>query len=226
MLLVGDSLGMGALGYKDTIPVTMDDMLHHCKAVRRAAPETFIVGDMPFMSYNISLERALENASRFLSEAGCDAVKMECDATMIDTVKKTVDCGIPVMAHIGLLPQSLKTAGGYRIAGRSEAEAEVLMDTAKRLQAAGAFSMVLECVPKLLSGEIAKELAIPVIGIGAGVLCDGQVQVVSDILGLFTDFIPKHSHRYAELGEAMKKAFSEYISDVRASSFPTDANSF
>lgn len=226
IILVGDSLGMGALGYDDTIPVTMDDMIHHCRAVRRGAPDTFIVGDMPFMSYNISEEQALENASRFMQQGMCDAVKLECDSTMIHTVKRIVECGIPVLAHIGLLPQSIKTAGGYRISGRSDEEAAQLLENARQLQEAGVFAIVLECVPKTLAGEISKSIEVPTIGIGAGVLCDGQVQVISDLTGLFSAFKPKHAKRYAELGLEMKKAITQYVEDVKSTAFPTDENSF
>lgn len=226
LLLVGDSLGMGALGYTDTIPVTMDDMIHHCKAVRRGAPNMFVVGDMPFMSYHLSPEQALTNAARFLQEGMCDAVKLESDRTTIPTVKRLVEAGVPVMAHIGLLPQSLKTTGAYRIAGRHEEEAEALLADAKALQDAGAFAMVFECLPKLLAKRITEALDIPTIGIGAGMFCDGQVQVVSDILGLFTDFIPRHSKRYADLGSAACEAFRSYVDEVKTGRFPADENSF
>lgn len=226
LLLVGDSLGMSALGYKDTIPVTMDDMIHHCKAVRRGAPEMFIVGDMPFLSYHKSMDQALTNAGRFLQEAHCDAVKLESDRTVIPAVRRLVETGIPVMAHIGLLPQSLKTSGSYRIAGRSEEAAEALIEDAKALQDAGAFCIVLECLPKHLAKRIAETLEIPAIGIGAGPFCDGQVQVCCDTLGFFDDFLPKHAKRYAEFGPAAVAAFRAYAEDVRKGVFPAEENSF
>lgn len=226
MILVGDSLGMTCLGYSDTIPVTMDDMIHHCKAVRRGAPNTFIVGDMPFMSYHKSEEQALTNAARFMQEANCDCVKLETDHTTISTVKRLVDAGIPVCAHIGLLPQSLKTAGCYRVHGRKEEEAEGLLADAKSLQEAGAFCIVFECLPRALAARLTKELTIPTIGIGAGPDCDGQVQVIADTVGFFTDYLPKHAKRYADLGNAMTKALADYAADVRAGRFPAEENSF
>ena len=226
MILVGDSLAQGALGYADTLPVTMEDMLHHAAAVRRGAPEAFVVGDMPFLSYNLSLEQAVRNAGRVIQEAGCDAVKLESDMTVLPAVKRIVECGIPVMAHVGLLPQSLKTAGGYHVAGRSDAEAKALIATAQAMQNAGAFSVVLECVPAKLSGEITRALAVPTIGIGAGPECDGQVLVCSDVLGLFDGKQPKHAKRYAEIGQMMHQAFADYVDEVKNGTFPTAENSF
>ncbi len=226
LLLVGDSLGMAVLGYENTLPVTMEQMLHHCAAVRRGAPSAFVVGDMPFMSYHISMEQALANAARFLQEAQCDAVKLETDPSTLPVVRRLVEAGIPVMAHIGLLPQSIKTSGSYKIVGRQEEEAERLIAEAKELEEAGAFAVVLECIPAAVSKRIAEAISIPAIGIGAGVHCDGQVQVVNDLLGLFTDFIPKHSKRYAVLHEEIRRAFSDYVSEVRNGVFPAESNSF
>jgi len=226
MILVGDSLGMSCLGYSDTIPVTMDDMILHCKAVRRGAPNTFIVGDMPFMSYHLSAEQALTNAARFMQEANCDCVKLETDHSTIPVVKRLVDAGIPVCAHIGLLPQSLKISGSYRVQGRSEDAAAALLADAKALQEAGAFCIVFECLPKMLAKQITGALEIPTIGIGAGMYCDGQVQVIADLVGFFTDFLPKHAKRYAELGKGMTNAIAEYVADVKAGKFPADENSF
>ena len=226
MILIGDSLGLGALGFPDTLPVTMDMMIHHSRAVRRGAPDTFIVGDMPFMSYNLGMEQALTNAWRLIQEAGCDAVKLETGLPEVPVIKRMVECGIPVMAHIGLLPQGIKTAGGYRVAGRSEDEARALKDLARAVEEAGAFSTVLECVPADLSAEITRSLAIPTIGIGAGAGCDGQVQVIADVLGLDDSFRPKHSKCYAEVGHAIKQAVADYVAEVKGGKFPTAANSF
>ena len=220
MILVGDSLGMAALGYSDTVPVTMDDMVHHCKAVRRGAPETFIVGDMPFLSFHLSEEQTLLNAARLIQDANCDAVKLETDRSTIPVVKRLVEAGIPVCAHIGLLPQSVKTSGGYRIHGRKEEEAEALLEDAIALQEAGAFAIVFECLPASLAKKITERLDIPTIGIGAGAYCDGQVQVIADLVGFFTEYLPKHAKRYADLGNEMKKAVSSYVEDVRRGAFP------
>jgi len=225
MLLVGDSVGMAMLGYQSTVPVTLEQMLHHCAAVRRGAPSAFIVGDMPFMSYRISSEQAMANAARYMQESLVDAVKFEGGCALAPTVKRLVSAGVPVMGHIGLLPQSVKTVGGYRVVGREEAEAERLLEDAKALEEAGAFSVVLECVPAELSKRITEAVSIPTIGIGSGPHCDGQVQVVNDVLGL-SDFQPKHSKRYVDLGSQIKKAFSEYAGDVRSGKFPAPENSF
>lgn len=192
VILVGDSLGMAMLGYENTIPVTTEQMLHHCAAVRRGAKKSFVVGDMPFMSYQISEEQAMANAARYLQESMADGVKLEGGVSMAPTVKRLVQAGVPVMGHIGLLPQNVKTAGGYRVFGRKEDEASQLMADAKALEEAGAFCIVLECVPAELAKRITSSISIPAIGIGAGPECDGQVQVVNDILGLFSDFQPKH----------------------------------
>lgn len=226
MILVGDSLGMASLGYSSTIPVTMDDMIRHSQAVRRGAPDTFVVVDMPFMSYHISPEQALTNAAKLIQETDGDCVKLEVDHTLIPTVRRLVDAGIPVCAHIGLLPQSVKSSGGYHVQGRSAEDAAALLADAKALQDAGAFCIVLECVPCQLAKQITEALEIPTIGIGAGADCDGQVQVLADTIGFFTEFIPKHAKRYADLGSAMTNALQEYVADVKNRTFPTEENSF
>jgi len=226
MILVGDSLGMSTMGYSDTIPVTMDDMIHHCKCVRRGAPNTFVIGDMPFLSSHLSEETVLKNAARFMQEANCDCVKLESDRSSIPMVKKLVQAGIPVCAHIGLLPQSVKTSGSYRIHGRSEEEAQSLLEDAKALEEAGAFCIVFECLPRELAKKLTAALEIPTIGIGAGPDTDGQVQVNADLIGFFTNYLPKHAKCYANLGEQMIRALKDYADDVRSGKFPEDSNSF
>ncbi len=225
MLLVGDSVGMAVLGYKSTIPVTLEESLHHCRAVRRGAPDTFVIGDMPFMTYQVSPEQALVNAARYMQEAGCDAIKLEGGSEIVPTVKRLVLAGVPVMAHIGLRPQHVFVEGGYKIAGKTDEAAAELLDSAEKLQEAGAFSVVLECVPAAVAKHISDSLQISTIGIGAGNGCDGQVQVVNDILGLFTDFLPKHAKRYAELSPLIEKAFGDYAGEVRSRVFPDAAHS-
>lgn len=226
MILVGDSLGMTVLGYKNTIPVTIEESLHHCKAVRRGVKNAFIVGDMPFMTYHPSIETALKNSARYLQEGGGDAVKLEGGRVIAPTVEKLVAAGVPVLGHIGLLPQSVLTSGGYRIAGKTEDEAIRLLDDAKALADAGAFAVVLEGIPANVSQRITESVKIPTIGIGAGPECSGQVQVVNDILGLFTDFTPKHAKRYAELDKEIRKAFLSYVDEVRKGAFPDEEHSF
>jgi 3-methyl-2-oxobutanoate hydroxymethyltransferase len=183
MILVGDSLGMVVLGYESTVPVTMEEMLHHCRAVRRGVRHAFLVGDMPFMSYNVSREEAIRNGGRFLKEAGCDAVKLEGGLEVADTVRAMVDAGLPVMAHIGLTPQTVSKLGGFRVQGKDQAAARRLLDSARTLESAGAFAVVMECIPDKLAGLISRSLTIPTIGIGAGPECDGQVLVTNDLLG-------------------------------------------
>ena len=226
LMLVGDSLGMVVLGYESTIPVTMEDMLHHTKAVVRGSSEAMVIGDMPFMSYHISKEDALFNAARFIQEAGAQAVKLEGGVTVADKVKKIVDCGIPVMGHIGLTPQYINQLGGYKVQGKTPETARKLLEDARALEEAGAFAVVLETVPEQLARLITESIAIPTIGIGAGRLCDGQVQVISDLLGLYTDFVPKHAKIYANLSDTMSKAITEYLSEVSDGSFPTGEQSF
>jgi 3-methyl-2-oxobutanoate hydroxymethyltransferase len=226
LILVGDSLGMVMLGYESTIPVTMDEMIHHTKAVVRGAKKALVVGDMPFMTYHISLSDALHNAARFIQEAGAQAVKLEGGEIVADTVRRLVGCGIPVMGHIGLTPQSIHQLGGFKVRGKGLEEGRKLLNDARILEEAGAFAIVLECIPAPLSKLITQKLAIPTIGIGAGPDCDGQVQVISDLLGLYTDFVPKHAKQYARLAGEIKTAVSSYVGEVKSRDFPTAEQSY
>jgi 3-methyl-2-oxobutanoate hydroxymethyltransferase len=226
IILVGDSLGNVVLGYENTIPVTMEDMLHHTKAVSRASQNALIVADMPFLSYQVSPEAALANAGRFLKEANAQAVKLEGGREYAETVQKIVSAGIPVMAHLGLTPQSIHQLGGYKVQGKKEDDAEKMMLDAKRLEEAGAFSLVLECIPEGLASEITQSLLIPTIGIGAGVNCDGQVLVINDMLGMYERFTPKHVKKYANLNLEIKKAVKTYITEVKTGNFPDSEHSF
>jgi 3-methyl-2-oxobutanoate hydroxymethyltransferase len=226
LILVGDSLGTVVLGYGSTIPVTMDEMLHHTKAVVRGTTKALVIGDMPFMSYQVSVEDALRNAARFLKEGGAQAVKLEGGEVMAETVKKIVSYGIPVMGHIGLTPQSINQLGGFRAVGKTPEAAVRVLNDAIALDEAGAFAIVLECVPEPLSKLITETVSVPTIGIGAGKYCDGQVLVINDMLGLFTDFVPKHTKQYARLFETIKKATSDYIAEVQAGTFPTAKQSY
>jgi 3-methyl-2-oxobutanoate hydroxymethyltransferase len=226
IVLVGDSLGMVVLGYDSTIPVTMEDMIHHVKTVARGCQKALIVADMPFMTYQIDQAQALSNAARLLQEGGPQTVKLEGGESIAETVHRIVECGIPVMGHIGLTPQSVNAFGGYRVRGRRRQEAVQLMKDAKALEDAGAYAVVLELVPTPLAGLISQRLTIPTIGIGAGPECDGQVQVLHDMLGLFTDFVPKHAKQYAKLGQTIKEAFSRYSQEVKDGTFPTEKESF
>lgn len=219
-ILVGDSLGMVVLGYETTLPVTMDEMLHHARAVARGAKSALLIGDMPFMSYQVSAEKALENAGRFLQQGGMDAIKLEGGRERADAVKAIVGAGIPVMGHIGLTPQSINQLGGFRAQGKTSGAAKKLLEDAKILEDAGAFSLVLESVPARLAEYISKHISIPTIGIGAGAGCDGQVLVTHDLLGLFDRFTPKFVKQYAHIHETMSKAFAEYIDDVGTKRFP------
>lgn len=225
LILVGDSLGMVMLGYDSTISVTIDEMIHHTKAVARGTSNAMVVGDMPFMTYHISVEDALHNAGRFLQEGNAQAVKLEGGEAVADKVERIVACGIPVMGHLGYTPQSANQSGGPKAVGKSIDSAEQLLKDAKVLEEAGAFSIVLELVPAPLAKLVTKKVSIPTIGIGAGKYCDGQVQVINDLLGLFSDFVPRHAKQYAKLGIAMKNAFEEYINEVKSGTFPTDQNS-
>jgi len=225
LILVGDSLGMVVLGYESTIPVTMDEMLHHTKAVVRGTKQAMIIGDMPFMTYHVSIEDALYNAGRFIQEGGAQAVKLEGGVTVAEKVRRIVECGIPVMGHIGLTPQSIHQLGGYKVRGKTQETATRLVADAKALEEAGAFSVVLETVPAQLATLITQSISIPTIGIGAGIGCDGQVQVINDILGSFTDFVPKHAKQYAKLTDIIRNAVTEYHNEVKAGSFPTDKQS-
>ena len=225
LILVGDSLGMVMLGYDSTIPVTMDEMIHHTKAVVRGAKQALVVGDMPFMTYHTSVSDALRNAARFMQEGGAQAVKLEGGVVVAETVKRIIDCGIPVMGHIGLTPQSVHQLGGHKVQGKSPEAAERLLADARALEQAGAFAIVLELVPAPLSKLISQKINIPTIGIGAGPDCDGQVQVISDLLGLFSDFVPKHAKQYAKLAGTIRTAITDYVNEVKAGGFPTAAQS-
>ena len=226
LILVGDSLGMVVLGYESTIPVTMEEMLHHTKAVVRGTKQAMVIGDMPFMTYHISVEDALYNAGRFIQEGGAQAVKLEGGVTVAEKVRRIVECGIPVMGHIGLTPQSIHQLGGYKVRGKTKETAATLVEDAKALEKAGAFSIVLETVPAQLAAFVTQSISIPTIGIGAGIGCDGQVQVINDILGSFTDFVPKHAKQYARLTDIIRNAVTEYYNEVKAGTFPTDKQSF
>jgi len=226
LILVGDSLGMVVLGYESTIPVTMDEMLHHTKAVVRGTQQAMVIGDMPFMTYHVSVDDALRNAARFIQEGGAQAVKLEGGVTVAEKVRRVVECGIPVMGHIGLTPQSIHQFGGYKIQGRTPEAAIRMVEDARALEEAGAFSIVLETVPAPLAALITQKIGIPTIGIGAGIGCDGQVQVINDVLGSFADFVPKHAKQYAKLSDIIRAAVTEYYSEVKAGSFPTDKQSF
>jgi len=221
LVLVGDSLGMVVLGYDSTVPVTMDEMLHHTRAVVRGTKTALVVGDMPFMTYQASAEDAVRNAGRMLQEGGCQAVKLEGGVVMAETTRRIVNCGIPVMGHIGLTPQSINQLGGHRVQGKTADAAKRLVEDALALEQAGAFAVVLELVPVQLAKLITGKLRIPTIGIGAGPFCDGQVLVINDMLGLFTDFVPKHTKQYARLASTMKKAISEYCAEVKSGAFPS-----
>jgi 3-methyl-2-oxobutanoate hydroxymethyltransferase len=224
IILVGDSLGMVVLGYDSTIPVTMEDMVHHTLAVVRGAARAMVVADMPFMSYHLSLEQALSNAGRLIQEAGAQAVKLEGGLTVADKVKRLTEVGIPVMGHIGLTPQSIHQFGGHKAQGKTLKAAKRLIEDARALDEAGAFSIVLETMPTELAAIITREVSIPTIGIGAGPACDGQVQVVTDILGL-SDFVPRHARQYAQVSEVILKAVSQYRQEVGAGVFPTSKES-
>ena len=226
LLLVGDSLGMCVLGYQNTLQVTLEESLHHCRAVRRGAPDSFIIGDMPFMTMHVSERDTLLNAARYLQEGGCDAVKIEGDSALAPTVERMVHAGIPVMGHVGLLPQHVKTAGGYRISGKTEDSAARVIADAKAMEEAGAFAVVLECVPAELGRRVTEELSIPTIGIGAGPYCSGQVQVVNDTLGFFLGPKPKHAKQYADLNGIIRQALSAYADEVRSGVFPGEEHSF
>lgn len=226
LILVGDSLGMVVLGYESTIPVTIEEMLHHTKAVVRGTKQAIIIGDMPFMTYHTSISDALRNAARFIQGGGAQAVKLEGGVTVAETVRSIVSCGIPVMGHIGLTPQSIHQLGGYKVQGKTEETATRMLEDAHALEQAGAFAVVLETVPTPLATLITQKISIPTIGIGAGIDCDGQVQVISDILGLFTDFVPKHTKQYAKLADTIRAAITEYDKEVKNGSFPTEEQSF
>lgn len=225
-ILVGDSLGMVMLGYDSTLPVTMDDMLHHTKAVVRGAKNAMVIADMPFMSYQVSVCDAVKNAGRLIQEGGAYAVKLEGGASVCDRIEAITKASIPVVAHLGLTPQSVNSFGGFKVQGKDEQRARELLEDAKKVEAAGAFMAVLECVPAKLAELITKELSIPTIGIGAGAGCDGQVLVYQDMLGMFSDFTPKFVKRYANVGEMMTNAFRAYADDVKSGAFPGKEHTF
>ena len=226
MILVGDSLGMTALGYENTVTVTLEEMLHHTKAVTRAAKNTFVVGDMPFMSYQSSERDAILSAGRFMKEGWVDAVKVEGGANMAPVVRAIFNAGIAVMGHIGLTPQSHSLLGGFKAQGTTVAAAEKLMDDALAVQEAGAFSIILECVPASVAKTITERLTVPTIGYGSGASCDGQGLVAHDIIGYFDRFTPKFAKKYADVGQVILRAFEEYVEDVADGKFPTDEHSF
>ncbi len=226
IILVGDSVGMTVLGYENTLPVTMDEMIHHTKAVSRGTKYALLVGDMPFMSFNTSEREAIINAGRFMKEGGADAVKLEGGASVKEIARAIVKAGIPVMGHIGLTPQTISMLGGFKVQGKDAQAAQKIIDDALSLEEVGVFSVILEAIPAPIAKMITERLKIPTIGIGAGVDCDGQVLVVHDLLGLFDRFTPKFAKRYVNLSELMLKAFQSYIEDVRKGDFPTDQHSF
>ncbi len=221
MLLVGDSLGMCVYGYNGTVPVTMDQMIYHAEAVRRGAPNTFVIGDMPFMSYQSSLEKAVENAGRFLKEADCDAIKLEGGVRIASQIRAIVEAGIVVMGHIGLTPQSSGQLGGHKAQGRTAESAKLVVEDALAVQEAGAQMILLEAVPPEVGGYIAKKLTIPVLSIGAGPDCDGQLLIVSDMIGQFQAFTPKFVKKYCNVAEVIVSGMKEYVAEVREGKFPT-----
>lgn len=225
-ILVGDSLGNTILGYDDTISVTMEDMIHHGAAVARGTKDTMVVIDMPFMSYQTSTYDALVNAGRLMKEGRANAVKLEGGASVCEQIKAITEAGIPVMAHIGLTPQSINAFGGNRVQGKSEEAAQKLIDDALAVQEAGAFAVVLECIPAKLATLITKKLDVPTIGIGAGAGCDGQILVYQDMLGMFSDYIPKFVKRFANVGDAMKAGFADYIKEVSEGTYPSEEHTF
>ena len=225
-ILVGDSLGNVILGYDSTVAVTMEDMIHHGAAVARGAKEAMVVVDMPFMSYQTSVYDAVVNAGRLMKEGRANAVKLEGGVSVCPQIKAITDAGIPVMAHLGLTPQSINAFGGFKVQGKNEAAARKLIDDAKAVEEAGAFALVLECVPAKLAKIISEQLTIPTIGIGAGAGCDGQILVYQDMLGMFSDYTPKFVKRFAEVGSVMKEAFTNYIKEVQAETYPAEEHTF
>ena len=225
-ILVGDSLGMVCLGYKDTLRVTMEDIIHHTRAVSRGAKDALLIADMPFMSYQVSVEEAVRNAGRLVCEGHAESVKLEGGADVADRVKAIVKAQIPVMGHIGLTPQSVNVFGGFKVQGRQLEAAKKLIDDAKRLEDSGAFSITLECVPAALSQKITEAVSIPTIGIGAGPACNGQLLVFHDMLGMFSDFRPKFVKVFSDAGESMRTGIRKYAEEVRSGAFPADEHSF
>ena len=225
-ILVGDSLGNVVLGYEDTVSVTMEDMIHHGAAVARGAKNALVVVDMPFMSYEVTVEEAVRNAGRLMKEGRAGAVKLEGGVRVAEQIRAIVKAGIPVMGHIGLTPQSINVFGGFRVQGKSEEAARALLADAKAVEEAGAFAVVIEAVPAALAQMITDSVSIPTIGIGAGAGCDGQILVYQDMLGMFSDFTPKFVKRYANVGEVMREAFANYAAEVASGAFPTEEHTY
>ena len=226
MILVGDSLGMVMLGYEDTLSVTMEDMIHHTRAVARGAKAAFVVADMPFMSYQTSVYDAVYNAGRLMKEGRAQAVKLEGGREMAEQIRAITKASIPVVGHLGLTPQSLNAFGGFKVQGKSEEAARKLLEDAKIIEEAGAVAIVLECVPAKLAELISKQVKVPIIGIGAGAGCDGQVLVYQDMLAMFGDFKPKFVKQFAPIGDLMKEAFAKYIEEVKTGAFPAQEHTF
>lgn len=225
-ILIGDSLGMVMLGYEDTLTVTMEDMIHHTKAVAKGAKNALIIADMPFMSYQTSVYDAVVNAGRLIKEGGAQAVKLEGGASVCEQIRAITNASIPVMGHIGMTPQSVNAFGGFKVQGKSEEAARKIIGDAKAIEEAGAFGIVIECVPAKLSKLITEAVSIPTIGIGAGADCDGQVLVYQDMLGMYSDFTPKFVKKFANVGEIMKAAFGDYIISVKSGKFPAEEHGF
>lgn len=225
-ILVGDSLGNVVLGYEDTVSVTMEDMIHHGAAVARGAKNALVVVDMPFMSYEVTVEEAVRNAGRLMKEGRAGAVKLEGGVRVAEQIRSIVKAGIPVMGHIGLTPQSINVFGGFKVQGKSEEAARALLADAKAVEEAGAFAVVIEAVPAALAQMITDAVSIPTIGIGAGAACDGQILVYQDMLGMFSDFTPKFVKRYANVGEVMREAFVNYAAEVASGAFPTEEHTY
>ena len=225
MLLVGDSMGMVMLGYDSTLPVTIDDIIIHAQAVTRGAKRALVVGDMPFGSFQVSTEDTMRNAARIMKEAGVQAVKLEGGVRVATSVRALVDAGIPVMGHVGLTPQSVNVFGGFKVQGKTERTARALLADVAALEEAGVFAIVLELVPAELARLVTERVSVPTIGIGSGPYCDGEVQVIHDILGLFPDFTPRHTKRFADLGAAMRAGVEAYVREVHDRTFPNEANS-
>jgi len=225
-ILVGDSLGMVILGYENTLQVTVDDMIHHTKAVTRAVKRAYVIADMPFLSYHISVEETIRNAGRMIQEANAHAVKLEGGREVVDKIEALIKAQIPVMGHLGLTPQSVNMMGGFKVQGKDELQAKTILEDAKLLQEAGVFAIVLECVPAKLAKLISESIDIPTIGIGAGKDCDGQVLVIQDMLGMYSDFTPKFVKKYCEVGSVIKDAVKEYKEEIQAGLFPEEIHTF
>jgi 3-methyl-2-oxobutanoate hydroxymethyltransferase len=226
IVLVGDSLGMTMLGYDTTVPVTMEEMIHHAKAVTRGCKNPFVIGDMPFMAYQTSFEDAIRNAGRFMKEANCDGIKLEGGVQMADTVRAIVRAGVPTMGHLGLTPQTISALGGFKVQGKDVTVAKRIVEDALALEEAGAFAILLEAIPTKLAALITEKCQIPIISIGAGPACDGQVLIFHDMFGLFQKFTPKFAKRYADVGETIREGVKQYIEEVRNGQFPEAKHSF